>query len=596
MMNQKNNLAENNLCNIWDRCGDGAPVVRAIGRGAVINLIVRTYGLKAGRDAERGSNPETLQYQTTKMSNKSINIKAISNTVNLVLAYESLKSKPGNMTPGIDSETLDGIDLRYFKNIQDKLKAGKFKFSPARRIQIPKPGKSETRPLSIASPREKLVQKAMQQVLEPVYENIFLDSSHGFRPNRGTRTAMADLESNFQSARYIIEADFSKAFPSIPYSKLMEILREEIKCDKTLTLIKSGLKAGFAENGVVHETSDVGTPQGSVLSPLLCNIYLHKLDMFMEELAEEYNVGKKRSKSKEYMSISNKVRYWRKKGYDLSYPDEFKKLRFQLTTTPSMAHDERFTRLSYVRYADDFVIGVEGSYNQTKEILEKVKQFVESNLDLKFNPDKTGITEWSKTPFKFLGYKVAAPNFGDSIKAIENIKINDRIIQRRKKVRTRIFMDTEKVLNKLAVKGTIKLRTSYKDHSKLIYKGKFLGNMINFDHADILRYYNAVVRGLWLYYNFVDNKNSWDYIYWLLKESCASTLALKLKVRTIGNIFSKFGSDLTCKLTNGKKEKSISFIKAKDLAEGKVNDKKIPNPTLDLDKVWNAKFTNSNLF
>lgn len=213
------------------------------------------------------------------------------------------------MTPGIDSETLDGIDLRYFKNIQEKLKAGKFKFSPARRIQIPKPGKSETRPLSIASPREKLVQKAMQQILEPVYENIFLDSSHGFRPNRGTRTAMADLESNFQSARYIIEADFSKAFPSIPHSRLMEILREEIKCDKTLSLIKSGLEAGFAENGVVHETSNVGTPQGSVLSPLLCNIYLHKLDMFMDELAEEFNVGRKRSKSKEYMSISNKVRY-----------------------------------------------------------------------------------------------------------------------------------------------------------------------------------------------------------------------------------------------------------------------------------------------
>ena len=100
-----------------------------------------------------------------------------------------------------------------------------------------------------------------------------------------------------------------------------------------------------------------------------------------------------------------------------------------------------------------------------------------------------------------------------------------------------------------------------------------------------------------MYYNFVDNQNSWDYIYWLLKESCASTLALKLKVRTIGNIFSKFGSDLTCKLTNGKKkEKSISFIKAKDLVEGKVNDKKNPNPTLDLGKVWNAKFTNSNLF
>src|SRR5258708_17778798 len=170
----------------------------------------------------RGSGEKIL------LKSDELNIKRISNIKNLVLAYESIKSKAVNMTKGVDPSTLDGMNLKYLKNIQSELKEGKFEFKPARIIKIPKPGKIETRSLTIASPREKVIQKAILQVLEPHYEKIFLDSSHGFRPGRGTHTAMRYLEAKFQSVHYILEVDFYKAFDSIDHSSLMNMFNNDI--------------------------------------------------------------------------------------------------------------------------------------------------------------------------------------------------------------------------------------------------------------------------------------------------------------------------------------------------------------------------------
>lgn len=235
-----------------------------------------------------------------------VNIKAISNYKNLVSAYELFKSNPGNKTERVGKETLDGMNHKYLENVQIKLKAGKFQYNPARRIQNPKPGKSETRPLTI---REKIVQKAIQLNMERLYEPLFLPSSHGFRPAKGRHTAMKQLESHFQSVRYVIEAGFSKAFDSIQHSVLMGIIKEEIKCEKTLKLVENEMKAGFIEFGELHNNLNTGTPQGSILSPLFCNILLHKLDVFMEELKAEFQKGTLRQRSMENMRLQNQAKY-----------------------------------------------------------------------------------------------------------------------------------------------------------------------------------------------------------------------------------------------------------------------------------------------
>jgi retron-type reverse transcriptase len=302
-------VLSNNSCNTAGliKSGDGVVIVRAIGRTTVPSSGVRTFTSKAGLlQAIRGSDANILP---SSLKNDEINIKKIANLKNLVAAYELIKSNPGNMTPGISSLTLDGMNLSYLKSIQGELKAGVYKFPPARRIYIPKPGKDDKRPLTIASPRDKIVQKAIQLVLEQEYEKIFLNSSHGFRPKRGTKTAIQYLEAKFQSSHYIIEADLSKAFDTIQHDKLMEILKKRIKCEKTLSLIKSGLKAGYIEFGNLHDNLSMGTPQGSVLSPILCNIYLHKLDVFVEKLKSKFHKGEKRMRNKEYEKLQNKVKY-----------------------------------------------------------------------------------------------------------------------------------------------------------------------------------------------------------------------------------------------------------------------------------------------
>lgn len=221
--------------------GDGVIVVPTVtenGRGRVTGSFsaIRKLSTKAGRNnsARRGSVKAEMANQDKKL----LSIKAVSNILNLVSAYETIKSKKGNMTPGMDGTTLDGINLKFFKDLQEVILAGKFSFSPAKRTLIPKPGNTENkRPLSIASPREKIVQQAIVNVLTPVYEPTFLNTSHGFRPGKSRHTAISDVEAKFNSVKYIIEADFAKAFDTIQHKKLMEIVGKTIKDQKLLKLI-----------------------------------------------------------------------------------------------------------------------------------------------------------------------------------------------------------------------------------------------------------------------------------------------------------------------------------------------------------------------
>lgn len=174
--------------------------------------------------------------------------------------------------------------------------------------------------------------------------------------------------------------------------------------------------------------------------------------------------------------------------------------------TPSMRKDNSFIRIHYVRYADDFVVGVEASYSIAKEILNKLESFVNEKLGLTFNQDKTGITKYYKHPVKFLGYTIRSPHTEGMIRPLETVKIKGKKITRRKKIRIRIEMDTEKVLKRLHKNGFIKKITAHSAHKNKIYSGTSKGNMINLDHDNILMYYNSVVRGIHNYYRFVKNQ------------------------------------------------------------------------------------------
>jgi retron-type reverse transcriptase len=233
-------------------------------------------------------------------------IKLVSDLDLLIIAYDNIKSKPGNMTPSTHSETLDGISKEWFETISNKILDESFRFSPARRINIPK-ASGGTRPLMIAPPRDKIVQEALRIILEAIYEPIFLDSSHGFRSNKSCHTALKSFYNDFKHSQWLIEGDISKCFDCIDHHRLMKLIEDKIKDRKFTRLISKSLKAGYFEFRVLHNNI-AGTPQGSIISPILANIFLHQLDTYVAKLKDDFDKGIKAGRNPVARKIEHLVR------------------------------------------------------------------------------------------------------------------------------------------------------------------------------------------------------------------------------------------------------------------------------------------------
>lgn len=532
------------------------------------------------------------------------NIMSISDLDNLVVAYESIKSKKGNMTQGSDKLTLDGFSIDWFKEISDQLRTGVFKFKPGRLVLIPKPGKTEKRKLVIAGPREKVVQKALEIVLNNYFDPLMNDASHGFRPRRGVQTAINKIEQDFQSSRFVIEGDLRKAFDSIPHDRLLFKLREHIKCVKTLKLIESLLVAGYYDGKTLIK-SKVGVPQGSVVSPLLCNIYLSSLDSLLDLIKQSNNKAGRGCKHPEYNRLANRAKYLRSKldKLDDSGRIELKATMKELLKTSSKSLDKR--KITYVRYADDFIIGVEGPKSLAIEIKETIKDQL-ANMGLTLNVDKTKITDLHEDYITFLGYRIKSAERNEKAhEVVFDIK-SKRKITRRKKVRLSFEFDYQKILGKLRDAGFIRLRVrkTSNDKNDLIHRGRFRGNLMHLDHPDILTYYNAIVRGIYNYYSICKNHGQLFNILWLIKESCSLTLARKFKLRTMKKVFSKFGKDLTFTrkmMVNGKEfVRTYKFYSPENTKRVSIKSWVSTYDLKNLDEIiernWNNKLTKSNLW
>jgi len=183
---------------------------------------------------------------------------------------------------GIDRITLVEVErygvARLLDELAAELRAGSYRPLPARRVFIPKPGSGEQRPLSIPAVRDRIVQAALKTVIEPIFEADMLECSFGFRPRRSTHDALQVLvDEAWQGRRWVVESDIADCFEAIPHDRLMAAVEERIVDRHLLKLLRALLRAGVMEQGAVRH-SVIGTPQGGVVSPLLCNVYLHRLD------------------------------------------------------------------------------------------------------------------------------------------------------------------------------------------------------------------------------------------------------------------------------------------------------------------------------
>lgn len=419
----------------------------------------------------------------------------------LVLAYLQIKSKPGNMTPLIDKETLDGIDKNWFINAANKIKSNQYRFKPARLIKVPKSNSNEFRPLTIGSPRDKIIQKAIYIVLNQIYEykeQVFLDFSHGFRVNYSTHTALKQIKTKWTGLYWFIEFDIEKAFDQIHRNILMNLINKMVKDQRLADLIRKMFNCKILAPENFYFKKDKGVPQGNILSPLLCNIYLHELDLFMNELMKKYKKGSRPTKNNIYYKKLELTKYERTLSNEMQ-ENRLRTKRRQLFNKgiKPYLHDGNFIRVRYIRYADNILIGVRGPKLIVEKIKNEVANWLKSNLHLNFKKEKTKLTFVIGNKVDFLGFNLYKHSYNQmpyrNSRRIEKLKrVKARLLalkdNAKKKLSKRIRYDLTKTIQqklKLNDKSVIQ-KVTYELSDVLV---KILGDKVKFNssYREILR-------------------------------------------------------------------------------------------------------------
>src|SRR6195256_4492171 len=319
-----------------------------------------------------------------------------------LLAYGRIYSNDGAMTPGVTGETVDGMSLGRIDRIIDAVRHERYRFSPARRVYIPKPN-GKLRPLGLPTWSDKLLGEVVRLLLEAYYEPQFSDRSHGFRPGRGCHTALREVANTWTGTTWFVEGDVADCFGSFDHSVMLSTLAEKIHDNRFLRLMRNMLQAGYLEQWTWNATLS-GAPQGGVASPILCNIYLHKLDDFVENiLIPEYTRGDKRARNAEYERLRHAHARARKKGDR----EKARELRRRQEHLPSVdCDDPGYRRLRYARYADDVLLGFSGPKAEAEEIKQRLTQFMRDELHLELSDEKTLITHARTSAATFLGYEI----------------------------------------------------------------------------------------------------------------------------------------------------------------------------------------------
>lgn len=420
-------------------------------------------------------------------------------------AYAKLYSNKGAMTPGATAETVDGMSMQKIEAIIKTLRDENYRWTPVRRVSIKK-ANGKLRPLGLPTWSDKLLQEVIRSLLEAYYEPQFSTHSHGFRPGLGCHTALIEVRT-WTGTKWFIEGDISQYFDAIDHSTLVSILAEKIKDNRFLRLIQNLLKTGYMEQWKYNRTYS-GTPQGGVLSPLLANIYLDKLDHYAEECIQGYNQGKRRAANREYQRLNNRRHRAKAKGDRVKAEAILKEMRQLPTIAPN---DPNFKRAWYVRYADDFLIGVIGSKSDALELKQKIGEFLQDELKLKLSEEKTLLTHATQDTAKFLGYEIQSQSCNSKMTT------NSNQIKRRS-VNGHIAL--------LLPKSVVQKKSApYLKNGKPIHN-PFL--MVNQDFS-IVHDYQTKLRGLYQYYALATNVSQLHRLQWIMEQSLVKTLAAKHK-------------------------------------------------------------------
>jgi group II intron reverse transcriptase/maturase len=416
------------------------------------------------------------------------------------LAYGNIYSNKGSMTPGASEETADGMSEEKIEQIIGLMRQEKYRFSPARRVYIPKKN-GKLRPLGMPTWSDKLVGEVVRLLLEAFYEPQFSDTSHGFRKFRGCHTALREINNTWTGTAWFVEGDISDCFGSLDHEILLGILAEKIRDNRFLRLIRNMLKAGYLEDWTYRDTLS-GVPQGGTVSPILSNVYLDKLDKFVEqELIPQYTRGATRAANPAYRQADALLRRARRRGDRAEARRLFLEMRALPSTDPM---DPGYRRLKYIRYADDHILGFTGPKAEAEEIKARLAEFLRETLGLELNQQKTLITHARSQRARFLGYDITVQHSG-----------------------TKISNGRRSANGKIALKvppDVIRAQCArYRNHGKPWHRSR----LQNLDDYDIIRVYGAEYRGVVNYYLLA--KDAWRLrtLRWNAETSMLKTLAAK---------------------------------------------------------------------
>jgi group II intron reverse transcriptase/maturase len=419
-----------------------------------------------------------------------------------LLAYGNIYSNRGAMTPGAGEETADGMSEAKIEAIIAAMRGERYRFAPVRRVYIPKKN-GKLRPLGLPSWSDKLVGEVVRLLLEAYYEPQFSGRSHGFRKGLGCHTALREIQNTWTGTVWFIEGDISDCFGSIDHKILMKILAEKIRDNRFLRLIRNMLKAGYLEDWQYHDTLS-GTPQGGVVSPLLSNIYLDKLDKFVErELIPRYTRGRQRKPDRAYARLAGR-RWAARQSGDLALA---RALLRQMRGLPSKdPMDPGYRRLSYIRYADDHLLGFAGPKAEAEQIKAELAAFLRETLALDLNASKTLITHARTRAARFLGYQI--------------------IIQHSS---TKLTKGQRSVSGQAALRVPRDVITAQCARYRRRGKPWHRGALQNLDDYDIVRIYGAEYRGVVNYYLLAQDVWRLGTLRWNAETSMLKTLAAKHK-------------------------------------------------------------------
>ena len=435
-----------------------------------------------------------------------------------LLAYGRIARNHGAMTPGATPETADGMSVAKIDAIIEALRFERYRWTPVRRVSIAKQHSTKRRALGIPVWSDKLLQEVIRLILEAYYEPQFSPYSHGFRPGRGCHTALDEIYHTWIGTKWWVEGDVAQCFDTLDHAVLVSILAEKLHDGRFMRLIAQLLTAGYLEDWRYHATLS-GSPQGSGLSPILANVYLDKLDRYVETmLLPAYNRGERRRPNPPYAQVRGQMHRRKNQGEQ----DRVRELRRQMQQLPSLdPADPAYRRLRYLRYADDWLLGFAGPRQEAEEIKKRLATFLRDELKLELSQEKTLITHARTGAARFLGYEIVVLN---------NDQKRDRRGHRSINGQIGLKVPLDVVQSKCA---------RYLRHDKAFHRPELLHD----SPYSIVAQYQQEYRGTIEYYRLAYNLHQLNRLKWLMEWSLTQTLACKLTV-SVGKVYRRYQTTL----------------------------------------------------